>query len=125
MADNIELKTVSNLQYIATDYTSITENCIDRKLEELNNRIDKIEQSSIQNKEEKTIKDFQRREPYIVCQIIGNIGQTTTKYKFLDLNKHSDQKFYKDMKRFILVVNTFSSIYQAYNYYININNGRY
>ena len=125
MADKIEIDTTSNLQYKSTDFTSITENIIDKKFEDLDNRISKVEKNTIQNNEEKTIKDFQRREPYIVCQIIGNIGQTTTKYRFLDLNKHSDQKFYKDMKRFILVVNTFSSIYQAYNFYTNLKNGRY
>lgn len=124
MADKIELNTTSNLQYKFTDFTSITENIIDKKFEDLDNRISKIEKNVTSNCE-KTYKDFQRKEPYVVCQIIGNIGQTTTKYKFLDLNKHSDQKFYKDMKRFILIISTFSSIYQAYNYYTNLKNERY
>lgn len=108
---------ISNTMFDTT-ITASTVN-VDMKLKELEYRITNLEDSTI-NSNSSFKFNSKKQNKYIVCRVVGNIGQTYTKLKFLDLNKKSDLKFYGEMKHFIVIVNAFDNLYTAYDFYLKL-----
>ena len=69
-----------------------------------------------------------QHSPYIVAKLFGTVGNINFKYVFLDLHKKKDWNIYTDWKihkKYIIeVVETFTGIYQAYNFYLKLIGGK-
>lgn len=69
-----------------------------------------------------------KHSPYIVAKLFGTVGNVSFKYVFLDLHKKKDWNIYTDWKihkKYIIeVIETFTSIYQAYNFYLKLIGGK-